>query len=167
MKFLTIISAVLLSVSSLCASSAFADTVEALKVHADYFPDREYAIGLDLDSNHLISRIYFQDERAIKTFYSLGDLSRFTTIFSVAGINLVKIRIAEQSAPDAAVIEMSYTLNYLRGTHLSLFFDVRYNEHIAQYEISDARTNRVIHEADVQTRMSAFLPIGIRGISTQ
>ena len=157
--------------STFCALLSFvpakAELVESLRIHADYFPNRQYSVGLDLDANHLISRIYFQDQHGIKTFFTLDQLNDFTTIFEIAGLKLVKIRISEQSAPDAAVIEMSYTTNYLRGTHQSLFFPVHYNPAVGAYEISDARDNRVIHKANVNTRYGMLAPIGISSIETE
>jgi hypothetical protein len=165
MKPCTIVFTLLLALISF--STARAENVEALKIHADYFPDRNYAIGLDLDANHLIHQIYFQDENGTDNYFSVSELSEFTPIFSVAGITFVRIRIASQPTPDSAVIEMSYTLNYLRGTHQSLFFNVGYNRVSNQYEITDARNNQVIHEAIVHTRYSLVVPIGISSVDTQ
>ena len=147
--------------------SARADLEEALKIHADYFPNREYSIGLDVDANHLISRIYFQDQNANQTFFSLESLANFTTIFSIGGIDLVRIRISERPTPYSATIEMSYTRSYLRGLHESLFFNVQFNPQTSHYTIVDRRSGQIVTEADVTTRYSAFLPIGISSVDTR
>ena len=146
---------------------AHAVPIEVLTIHADYFPGREYAIGLDLDSNHMISQIYFQNANEEKTFFSFSELNQFTPIFSIGGITLVRIRIAEQTTPDSATIEMSYTLNYVRGTHRSLVFQVHYDAASAAYQIIDVRTNQIVHEATAYTRYSVLVPIGISRVETQ
>ena len=146
---------------------ARADLVEVLNIQADYFPNREYAIGLDLDANRLISHIYFQDQNENQTFYTLDQLSDFTTMFQVAGIKLVQIRISQQAGPESATIELNYTENYLRGLRTSIFFQVQYNAATGAYDITDTRSNQVIHSVKVTTRYSMFLPIGIESVDTQ
>ena len=127
------------TVLSLCLSfSVRAEVQEILKVHSDYFRDREYTVGLDVNDDDTISEMTFQESGKNATPYSLDTLKNFTTIFQVVGINMVQLRIVKQDSPTTATIELS-TLYGIGGSHRSYFFSVRLNPASHQYELVDSR----------------------------
>jgi hypothetical protein len=164
MKHSFLILSVLASFFTLAAK---ADLVQTVSIQADYFPNDQYAIGLDIDENHQISRVYF-DQDGTNTFYSLDQLSTPTTIFEIAGINLVRMSILSHVGTDQATIELDYTQNYLTRSEGSMTVSVAYNAATAQYEVTDLRDNKIIHSVEVVTRYSFLrMPIGIAEIDTE
>jgi hypothetical protein len=150
------------------SNSARADLVTALNVTADYYPGNQYAVGFDLDTNHLIDRVYFQDENGNKTFWTLDELSTFQTVFMIDGFRVVQMRIASHVGYTQAVIELQYTANALAGTHASLLFQCSLDAATGQYNVMDKRTGAVIHSAEATTRYNFMhVPVGVSGILTQ
>lgn len=147
--------------------SAHAEIVPVLKVHTDYFPDREYSLGFDLDEASLISKIYFQDNSGEKTFYTLDSLQSFAPIFKMMGFTLVKMRIASVDAPQSATVELQILKNYLTGARRSLFFKVNFNPKSAKYEITDARTSLIVQSVKVITRYAGPVPVGIYDLAAE
>ncbi len=150
----------------LCLQSQ-AEIVPALAVRTDYFPENEYALGLDLDSQSLISRIYFQNELGQKSFFSLTELESFTPIFKIKGFTVVKMRISEVVSAQSAVVELQILRNYFTGAKRSFFFKVNYNSESSKYEISDNRSGKIIHSVKVETRYAGPLPVGIFNLVTE
>lgn len=146
---------------------ANAAIVSVLHVQSDYFPSRDYQIGLDLDPQQLISEMYFQNEKGKQTFYSLDQLKSFSTIFEMAGFTLVSMRISKVESPQSATIELQILHNYLTGNRRSIFFHVGFNPVTHQYEISDARSGKVIHQVTVVTHYIALVPVGIYDLATE
>ena len=153
---------------SLClAWSAQAEIVPALNVHTDYFPDREYSLGFDLDAGSLISRIYFQDNTGERTFYTLERLQNFAPIFKIMGFTLVRMRIASVDAPQSATVELQILKNYLTGGRRSIFFQVNFNQKTSKYEITDARSGNIVQAVKVITRYAGPVPVGIYDLSAE
>ncbi|MBC7396712.1 MAG: hypothetical protein H7333_04640 [Bdellovibrionales bacterium] len=146
---------------------AQAEIVPVLAVHSDYFPDRDYALGLDLDSNALISRIYFQDENGHKAFFSLDDLQNYTPIFKMKGFALVRMKISSMESPKAATVELQMVKNYLTGSKRSVFFKVTFSADTHQYEITDSRSDKIITSVLVETRYASRIPVGIYDLVTE
>ena len=149
------------------AGLANATLVESVKIHADYYPDNSYSIGLDLDANKLVTQIYF-DQDGEKTYFPLNNLTDFQTIMKVSGVTLVQMRVASHNGSQSAVVELNYTQNYISGNHASMMVGVNYNSTTGQYEVTDQRNNQIIHDVTVHTRYNFLrLPIGISSIETE
>jgi hypothetical protein len=166
MKTCTIVLIAFCLISGL--NSARADLVTAINVTADYYPGNQYSVGFDLDPNHLIDRVYFQDENGNKTFWTLDELSNFQTVFMIAGFKVVQMRIASHVGNTQAVIELQYTANALAGTHASLMFQCSLDAASGQYNVTDKRSGAIIHSAEATTRYNFMhVPVGVSGITTQ
>ena len=165
MKYWILIIAVSLGVLNVV--SARAELVESVKIHADYFVDTDYSIGLDLDANHLITQIYF-DQDGQKTFFPLNDLSDCQTIMKVAGVSVVQMKISSHNGTQSAIVDLSYVQNYLTYNHAMMQVSVTYNGATGHYDVVDLRDHHVIHTAYVYTRYNFLhIPIGISSIETE
>jgi len=153
----------------LCLSSARAELVDEIKIKADYFPDREYTVGADLDENHLIKRIYFvQKNSNSPTFFTLEELAQPQTLFEIFGIKLVQIQVIAPSNPSSVTISMSYVENYLIHSIRNAEFGMNYNPSSQGYDVIDFSSRQIIHQARVVTNYASFprIPVGIASIQT-
>ena len=156
---------VLLFISHFSAN-ARAEFVKVLDVDADYFPEHHYSLGFDLDSNHLISRLYFKTDDHTPAFYTLEELKKEVTLFTMIGIPVVKMKIVNQESADSAVIALEIFPDAFHSLR-PILFHARYNASFAAYEIEDTRSHSVIHKANVVTRYRFGVPIGIYDVVTE
>ena len=148
-------------------TSAHAELVTAMNVTADYYPGNHYSVGLDLDNNNLIHQVYFQDQNGNQTFWTLDELANFQPVFTIAGFQVVEMKIASHVGNTSAVIELQYTTNTLTGSTANLLFQCSLNAATGQYQVVDERTNQVIHNAETTTHYSFLhLPVGVNSIVT-
>ncbi len=151
---------------SLFASIARAEFVKVLDVEADYYPEHHYSLGFDLDSSHLISRLYFKTDNDTPDYFTLAQLKHEVTLFTIVGIPVVKMRIVNQESPDSAVIALETFPDAFHSLKTTLFH-ARYNASIGRYDIEDTRSHQVIHKAKVTTRYRFGIPIGIYDVVTE
>jgi hypothetical protein len=148
--------------------SARAELVKAIEIRSDYFPDLVFEVGFDVNSNHLIDRVYFIEGDEAPTFFTLDELQEdYAVVFKRWGFEMVRMKIVNMDSATAGKIELSYLRNASLGTRRSVFYSVSLTSR-GVYEIVDLRTGKPMKNALVKTNYTGrIIPIGIRDIESK
>lgn len=147
------------------SSTAQAEKVSALKIESDYFPGVAYEVGFDLNPQHLIERVYFNEEKAEPVFFSLDELrTSYVTVFKKFGFSFVRMKIVRMDSESSGTIELSILRNAMLGKRRSLYFDVKYNAASGKYQITDPRSGQSLYNLIISTNFAAGMAVGIRDI---
>ena len=143
-----------------------------IDITADYYPDQVFKLGYTLNQQNLINSVYYEDEKACRRYFSFKDLSGQVTIITHTDgktvYNLVQLHAVAADVSNEYLVTMSYMTNGLFKSHRSkVFFNLRYNEHLASYELLDAESGKSVFSAYASTNYWLGQAVGINKINFQ
>ncbi len=142
-----------------------------IEITAEYYPSETYHIGLELNSDHSLNRVYYENNAKIKRFFSIEDLKKRVVLMTAKNgdstVNLVYLGVRPMSDG-----KFNFIISYMRnglfktGSIKSVNYTVQYNSSNQSYIVTDNQSERLISRAHVLTNFWFSKAVGIDKIQT-
>lgn len=167
----TMFKSVLVLVAMVLGSPSFALKPPVLKkiplvaLSAESEPGKSGKIGIYVDADNKISKMFYIDSDLDEQSYPLSSLSTYQTLVKKKGYDLVKVKSGSYSDYSASFTLRYYT-NALTGSSKTIVISVSYNKRLGKYEALDSN-QRPITRAHATTHQNMVgMAVGIEDILT-
>lgn len=146
------------------------EVVQVVEINAEYYPKEKFHLGLELNSDHSVNRVYYENNENQKRFYTLEDLSRRVVLMNTEDdgkvYNLVYLSVVPGKTGEYKFL-ISYMKNgLLKNMTATALFELHFNKSRGEYDLIDTRTGRVIERALVKTNYWFGKAVGIAEVIT-
>ena len=159
-----------LSLATICTSAyAQAESFDLLHI-ADGTNSKKHAyLGVDTTVSGEIASIYARDQDGDRVVIPINEIRSEHSVMPRDKHKIVMVSGRPISMWDV-VLDIRYLQNALMDSdedRLSVALEIKYNPHIARYEIMNANTGRVVTDARVKVNRVCFVKVGIDDLQMQ
>lgn len=142
-----------------------------IEITAEYYPRETYQLGLELNADHSLNRVYYENNEKQKRFYSMEELKNrvvlMKTVDSGKVYNLVYLSVNPGMKKD----EYKFTISYMRNGLLKNMtamtqYLLQFNKTRQSYDLLDIDSQRLISRAYVKTNFWFGKAVGIDEVIT-
>jgi hypothetical protein len=146
------------------------EVVSVVEITAEYYPKEKFHLGLELNSDQSLNRVYYENNEKQKRFYSMEDLRKRVVLMKTEDdgkvYNLVFLSVIPGKTGEYKFL-ISYMRNGLmKNMTATALFSLRYNKSRGEYDLIDASSGRVIERALVKTNYWFGKAVGIDEVIT-